>query len=103
MTGPVRVVDGTRPLEKQRQLLYINQNGHLPRVQSGVGDRGPGRANGSVPLVWFGASDSDRHFLTGKGGCPTVRRAPISKKPIARPSFPVLDPREGGLSIFLAP
>jgi hypothetical protein len=28
-------------LEKQRQLLYIIQNGHFPRVQSGVviGDR----------------------------------------------------------------
>lgn len=42
---------GTRPLEKQRQLLYILQNGHLPRVQSGVGDRGPGRVNGSGPTV----------------------------------------------------
>jgi hypothetical protein len=28
------------PLEKQRQLLYILQNGHFPRLQSGViGDR----------------------------------------------------------------
>src|ERR1700730_13320642 len=77
MTGPVRMLR-TKPeaLEKQLQLLYIYQNGHCLGSSPGlvIGDRH--RSNGDGPIAWFGAPDSDRHFLTGKGGCPTVRRAP---------------------------
>ena len=57
---PVRMLmGGTRPLEKQHQLLYLCQSGHC-LGQSGVGDRGPApRANrvgapGLVRGVGFG-------------------------------------------------
>ena len=40
-----------RPLEKQLQLLYIVQNGHFPRVQSGFGDGDRLRSNGVGPTV----------------------------------------------------
>ena len=66
-------------LEKQRGICYIRLSGHCFGARSRGFDPGPGcfqqhGPTGSVSL--FGASDSDRHFLTGKGGCPTVRRAP---------------------------
>ena len=64
-------------LEKQRGICYIRLSGHCFGARSRGSDPGPGCFNSTAPLVrWFGASDSDRHFLTGKGGCPTVRRAP---------------------------
>jgi hypothetical protein len=83
MTGRVRMLmDTPEPLEKQRQLLYICQNGHLPRVVSGVGDRGPvprqRRRSHLVRGVGFGPTSH-----RSKRGVLPFRRAPRRQKPIA--------------------
>ncbi len=79
----------SRTLERQRRIRYIDRSGHCFGARSRGYDPGPGCSNSTAPPVrLFGASDSDRHFLTGKGGCPTVRRAPRLRSRLRAASWP---------------
>jgi hypothetical protein len=97
--GPIRGWEGPDRLEKQRELLYIPQSGHLlPGQIRWFVIEGSNRANRSgPPFPWFPGQGSD--------GIPSrVRQASYhlderdnSLAPIAGPLLPLCDSQEAAL------